>query len=168
MLSRGGTRCVQGPNRLPRTKSAEITPKNPHPCIRPSITIEKAWELEDRESLSHLKTIMSSWSSWIILAGRRPRAIGKTYIRPSNIARFDSRENTSPLSQRDLRKYPRPWPETRTWITQRYAGKHILVRSTKAASCRLRHSSPHRASNCQPTCDVDDRHLSPLSATLRA
>lgn len=42
---------------------------------------------------------------------------------------------------------------TRTWITRRCAGKDTLVRQTKAVSCRLRSSSSHHASNCQPTCE---------------
>lgn len=160
MLFRGGFDvCRQRSNSLPGDKSTEITPTCPQICIRPDTTIEKAWELEDRESLSHLKTISSSWSS-LRLAGCRPRAIGKTYIRPRNIAHFDSRENTTPLNQRPPRKCSSPRPETRTWITQRWAGEHDLVRPTKAASCRLPSRSSYHASNYQPTCE---RRRSPLS-----
>lgn len=160
MLFRGGLDvCTQRSNSLLGDKSAEITPTCPQICIRPSdhrrnglVARGQGTTVPSQDNYQFMEFLQTSKPP--------PPSHWQDMHPPMQACTVRFSENTTPLNQRPSRKRSSPWPETRTWITQRWAGKHNLVRRTKAASCRLPSRSSYHASNYQPTCE---RRRSPPS-----
>lgn len=162
MLLRGGFDvCRQRSNSPPGGKSAEIRPTCPQICIRPSghhrnglVARGQGTTVPSQDNYQFTEFLQTSKPP------PPPRAIGKTCIRPCDLAHFDSRENTTPLNQHHLRKCLSPRPETWTWTTQRCATQHIIYSNPpRPRLVDFQAAVPVMQAVVNRCVNVDDRHI---------